>query len=215
MATPTDEASIVARLRSGDEQAFASIVESWSGGMIRLARNYVSTHDSALEVVQETWLAVIAGLARFEGRSTLKTWVYRILINTAQRRGRSESNSTPMSSLGITDDDSGPTVDPDRFRKPGEPYAHHWQEFPVPWPSPEDSTLSSELRDLIAQAVDTLPVRQRIVITLRDIEGCDSDEVCELLDITPANQRVLLHRARAAIRAAIEDYVESEGRRRD
>ena len=203
---PADDAGLLAQLRAGDERAFDAIVEAWSGGMTRVARNFVSTPDSATEVVQDAWLAVIAGLDRFEGRSSLKTWVYRVLINTAKRRGLVEHRTVPMSSLA-DGSDSGPTVDPARFRQSGEPYAHHWQEFPEAWPSPEQLLLDGELGARITDAVDRLPHRQRLVITLRDIEGYDASEVCALLDITPANQRVLLHRARAAVRERIEDYV--------
>jgi RNA polymerase sigma-70 factor (ECF subfamily) len=204
---PADDAALLAELRAGDERAFEAIVDAWSGGMTRVARNFVSTPDTAAEVVQDTWLAVVTGLDQFEGRSSLKTWVFRILINTAKRRGATERRTTPMSSLAGDEPDSGPTVDPDRFQKPGEPYPHHWREFPVPWPSPEQAALDSELRGRVAAAVSELPERQRIVITLRDIEGCDAREVCELLDITSENQRVLLHRARAAVRGRIEEYV--------
>lgn len=205
MPESADDEALLADLRAGNEQAFASIVDAWSGGMRRVARNFVSTPDSANEVVQDTWLAVIAGLDRFEGRSSVKTWVFRILINTAKRRGSVEHRTMPMSSL--TGEDTGPTVDPERFQQAGEPYPHHWREFPVPWPSPEQAMLDSELLKRVRDAVNELPERQRIVITLRDIEGYDSAEVSELLDITAANQRVLLHRARAAVRGRIEAYV--------
>lgn len=209
MPEPSDEETLLARLRAGDERAFQTIVDAWSGGMTRVARTFASTPDSANEVVQDAWLAVIAGLDGFEGRSSLKTWVYRILINTAKRRALTERRTLPMSSLG---GDAGPTVDPDRFQQAGEPYPHHWREFPAPWPSPEQAALDDELRSRVSDAVSKLPERQRIVITLRDIEGYDSREVCDLLDITAENQRVLLHRARAAVRASIEDYVTSTGR---
>jgi RNA polymerase sigma-70 factor (ECF subfamily) len=210
---PADAEELLARLRAGDERAFEGLVEAWSGGMTRVARSFVSTQDSAVEVVQDTWLAVIAGLDRFEGRSSLKTWTYRILINTAKRRGLVEHRTIPMSSLG--DEDSGPTVDPARFRQPGEPYAHHWQEFPEAWPPPDQLLLDGELRARIVDAVEQLPERQRLVITLRDIEGYGASEVCELLDLTESNQRVLLHRARAAVRGRIEDYVTARTSRDD
>jgi RNA polymerase sigma-70 factor (ECF subfamily) len=210
MPNPADDAKLLAELRAGSEAAFATIVDAWSGGMTRVARTFVSTQDSAIEVVQDAWLAVIAGLDGFEGRSSLKTWVYRILINTAKRRGAAERRTLPMSSLG--GDDAGPTVDPDRFQQAGEPYPHHWREFPAPWPSPEQAALDDELRTRVSDAVGELPERQRIVITLRDIEGYDAREVCDLLEISAENQRVLLHRARAAVRARIEEYVVSKGK---
>ncbi|HEY7483281.1 MAG TPA: sigma-70 family RNA polymerase sigma factor [Streptosporangiaceae bacterium] len=199
------DATLVAGLRDGDEAAFALIVDAWSDGLLRLARDFVSTGDSAVEVVQETWLAVIQGIAGYEGRSALKTWVYRILVNTAKRRGARESRTVPWSSL-LTADDEGPTVDPARFRGPGEPYEGHWREFPAPWPSPEQQALAGEVRRNVAAALAKLPRRQRIVITLRDVEGYSSDEVCSILEISAANQRVLLHRARAFVRAELEAY---------
>src|SRR5919106_6597999 len=134
---PDDE--LVARLGAGDGAAFALVVDAWSPGMLRLARSFVSTSESAAEVVQEAWLAVVKGIERFEGRSSLRTWVYRILVNTAKRRGAREGRSVPWSSL--TTDDEGPTVDPTRFRGPGDPFAGHWREFPAPWPSPGKETL--------------------------------------------------------------------------
>jgi RNA polymerase sigma-70 factor (ECF subfamily) len=200
---PSDEV-LVARLRARDEAAFALVLDAWSTGMLRLARSFVSTTDSAAEVVQETWLAVLQGIGRFEGRSSLRTWVYRILVNTAKRRGVREGRTIPWSSL--TTEDEGPTVDPTRFRGPSDPFAGHWREFPAQWPSPEQETLAGEVRTQVAEALTELPDRQRVVITLRDVEGYGSDEVCSILDITAANQRVLLHRARAFVRSRLEEY---------
>jgi RNA polymerase sigma-70 factor (ECF subfamily) len=199
---PPDDV-LVRRLQSGDEAAFGLVLDSWSGGMLRLARSFVSTEESAAEVVQETWLAVIEGIGRFEGRSSVKTWVYRILTNTAKRRGTREQKVVPLSSI---DSDNGPTVDPSRFRPPGDPFPGHWWEFPPTWPTPEQGLLGGEVRSLLAAALDELPARQRIVIVLRDVEGYGSDEVCDLLEITAANQRVLLHRARAFVRGKLEEY---------
>ncbi len=202
---------LVARLRDGDEAGFGLLVDAWSGGMLRLARSFVSTDDSAAEVVQETWLAVIEGVGGFEGRSSLRTWVYRILVNTAKRRGVRESRSVPWSSLLPAGEDDGPTVDPGRFRGAGEPYAGHWREFPARWPSPEQQTLTGEVRTQLAAALAQLPARQRIVITLRDVQGYGSDEVSSILEISAANQRVLLHRARAFVRSRLEDYFATVG----
>jgi RNA polymerase sigma-70 factor (ECF subfamily) len=199
---PPDDV-LVRRLQSGDETAFGLVLDSWSGGMLRLARSFVSTEESAAEVVQETWLAVIEGIGRFEGRSSVKTWVYRILTNTAKRRGTREQKVVPVSSI---DSDSGPTVDPSRFRPPGDPFPGHWWEFPPTWPTPEQGLLGGEVRSRLAAALDELPDRQRTVILLRDVEGYGSDEVCDLLEITAANQRVLLHRARAFVRGKLEEY---------
>jgi RNA polymerase sigma-70 factor (ECF subfamily) len=202
-AIPPDDV-LVARLQNGDEAAFGFVLDSWSGGMLRLARSFVSTEESAAEVVQETWLAVIEGIGGFEGRSSLKTWIYRILTNTAKRRGIREHKIVPMSSV----EDSGPTVDPNRFRPAGDPYPGHWWEFPANWPTPEQGLLGGEARILLAGALAELPDRQRMVIVLRDVEGYASDEVCELLAISAANQRVLLHRARAFLRGKLEQYYE-------
>jgi RNA polymerase sigma-70 factor (ECF subfamily) len=178
--------------------------------MIRVARGYVSTGDSAAEVVQDTWLAVIEGIDGFEGRSSVKTWVYRILLNTARRHGARESRTVPVSSLPTTFA-GGATVDPQRFRSDDEEFPGHWREFPAPWPvpiapTPEQQTMSNEARSELAAALARLPERQRIVITLRDVEGLTSEEVCEVLDISAANQRVLLHRARAFVRERLEQY---------
>ncbi|MGY4766468.1 RNA polymerase sigma factor [Kribbella sp. CWNU-51] len=202
----TDDA-LLERLRAGDEAAFGVLLDGWSGGMLRLARSFVSTEESAADVVQETWLAVIEGIDRFEGRSSLKTWVYRILTNTAKRRGVREHKVVPMSSV----DDSGPTVDPSRFRPAGDPFPGHWWDFPPAWPSPEQGLLTAEVRTHLTDALAELPERQRLVVVLRDIEGWPYDEVCELLGITPANQRVLLHRARAFLRGKLEEYYRREG----
>jgi RNA polymerase sigma-70 factor, ECF subfamily len=205
---------LVARLRDGDEAAFELVLDAWSAGLLRLARSFVSTDESAAEVVQETWLAVIQGVARFEGRSSLKTWVFRILANTAKRRGLRESRTIPWSSLQAGEDE-GPTVDPTRFRGPGEPYEGHWREFPAPWPSPEPAVLARETRAVVSAALARLPARQCIVITLRDVEGLTSEEASAMLEITPANQRVLLHRARAFVRGELEAYFAAAGERRE
>jgi RNA polymerase sigma-70 factor (ECF subfamily) len=198
---PPDE--VLARLlRAGDEAAFRLVLDSWSGGMLRTARTYVSTSDSAEEVVQETWLAVIRGINGFEGRSALRTWVYRILINTAKARGAKERQTV------LLPVDEGPTVDPSRFRPTDDDYPGHWRSdrAPQPWAQPEDLALAGEVRQVIGAALAALPNRYRVVITLRDIEGYPSEEVCSLLGITVGNQRVLLHRARAQIRRGLEDY---------
>jgi RNA polymerase sigma-70 factor (ECF subfamily) len=204
---PTDD-QLVERLRRRDEAAFALVLDAWSAGLLRLARSFVSTPDSAHEVVQETWLAVIANLDGFAGRSALKTWVYRICVNTAKRRALRESRSVPVSSLAPTDDDRGPTVDPALFRPSGDPFPGHWWEFPTPWPAPETALMTGEMTSVLTAAVRALPARQRIVLTLRDIEGYTSDEVCAILDLTAANQRVLLHRARATVRGTLAGYIE-------
>lgn len=196
---------LVERLRRRDEAAFAAVLDAWSAGMLRVARGFVSTAASAEEVVQDTWLAVIQGLDGFAGRSSLKTWVFRILVNTAKRRGARESRTVPWSGLP-TAEDAGPTVDPSRFLEPGQEWAGHWRQFPADWPPPEQAALDGEVRARAVAALAGLPARQRVVITLRDVEGYTSDEVCSILEISAANQRVLLHRARAAVRAVLERY---------
>jgi len=204
---PADR-DLVRRLRGGDDRAFAEIVGGWSPMMRRVARTHVSTDASADEVVQDTWLAVIHGLAGFEGRSSLRTWVFHILSNRAKTCGVREARSVPWSSVGPSDTGT-PRVDPDRFRGPDDQYPHHWTVAgaPRPWePSPEGAALTGEILRYLAKALTTLPERQRTVVTLRDINGLTADEVCEFLEITAANQRVLLHRARARLRQALEDY---------
>jgi RNA polymerase sigma-70 factor (ECF subfamily) len=213
---PTDEI-LVARLAAGDEGAFRLVLDRWSPGMLRLARDFVSTHASAEEVLQETWLAVFAGIGRFEGRSSLKTWVYRILVRIAKTRGVKEQRTVPMSGLLSPSDgefDAGPTVDRSRFRGVDDPYPGTWRtgQAPTRWNVPEDRVLTGEVRQVIKDALAGLPARYRVVVSLRDIEGYGSDEVCELLGISAGNQRVLLHRARAQIRRRLEAYfVASEG----
>lgn len=204
-ALPPDEV-LIARLRVGDEAAFALLLDSWSRSMLRVARSFVSTYDSAEEVVQDTWVAVIKGIDRFEARSSLRTWVYRILVNTAKTRGVREKRTVPVASLLPAGSDEGPTVDPARFQGPDGEHPGHWRSFPADWPSPENAALTGEFRRTMAQALEELPDRQRIVITLRDVEGYPAEEVCDLLGISAANQRVLLHRARAAMRGRLESY---------
>jgi RNA polymerase sigma-70 factor (ECF subfamily) len=198
---------LVAALRAGDEAMFARVLDAWSSSMLRLARSFVSTHASAEEVVQDTWLAVLTGLHGFEGRAAFRTWVYRILVSTAKKRGMREKRSVPWSSVTPDGADGGPTVDPARFRGPEDRYPGGWREFPAAWASPEDIALSGEIQTVLAAILEELPGRQRAVIALRDVSGHTAQEVCELLDITPANQRVLLHRARAVVRARLAGYL--------
>jgi len=206
VVTPSTDDAIVAGVRSGDEAVFAQLLDDWSRSMLLLARTFVSTEASAEEVVQDTWLAVIRGIDQFEGRSSLRTWVYRILVNTAKKRGVRERRTVPWSSLA--DDDHGPTVDPALFRYADDPYAGGWRSFPLTWPSSDGAVLAGEIRAQVRAAVDALPDRQRVVITLRDVLGHTSGEVCDMLAISGANQRVLLHRARAAVRGQLAPYLE-------
>jgi RNA polymerase sigma-70 factor (ECF subfamily) len=201
------ETDLLARLRAGDEVAFREVVKRHDRGMRRVALSFVPTLSVADEVVQETWLAVIRGLARFEGRCSLKTWIFRILVNRAQSRGVRERRTMPVSSLADPDRDAGGTVDPDRFLPPGSAFDGYWAVSPTRFfELPEDRLLARETIELVARAIDGLPARQRRVIQLRDVEGWGAEEVCESLSLSAANQRVLLHRARAAVRAELEDY---------
>ena len=193
-------------LRRGDEAAFAHVVSAWSGGMRRLALSYVATPASADEVVQDAWLAVIENLAGFEGRSSLKHWVYRIVANTAKRRAVREGKVVPV---GDPSGEAAATVDPSRFQASNEWFPGHWRAMVTPWPTPEEATDAAEVRRVVATAVRRLPPRQAAVVTLRDIEGFGAEEAAELMGVTPANQRVLLHRGRAAVRAALENYLAS------
>lgn len=204
---PSDRV-LVAGLREGDEDVFSLVLRAWSPGMLRVARAFVGSHAVAEEAVQDTWLAVIQGIARFEGRPALKTWVYRILVNTAKKRGAKENRTVPMTVLAS---EAGPSVDPARFRDARDDHPGHWRDDRAPQPWPEDHALAGEVRQVIARALDALPARHRIVITLRDLEGYTADEVCGLLEISPGNQRVLLHRARAAVRGRLEEYYAAAG----
>jgi RNA polymerase sigma-70 factor, ECF subfamily len=203
------DADLVAGLRAGVEATFAMLLDAWSPGLLRTARAYVSSAEAAEDVVQETWIAVLRGIDRFEGRSSLRTWVYRILVNIAKTHGVKDSRTVAWS--GLSEPDTGPTVDPGRFQGPGEPYPGHWRGFPDAWPSPESEVVWREARAMVDSALADLPHRQRVVITLRDVDGYSSEEVCSILDITAANQRVLLHRARAAVRRRLEDYFATSG----
>lgn len=201
------EEDLLARLRAGDESAFRALVRRHDGSMRRLALSFVQTPSVADEVVQETWLAVIRGLADFEGRSSLKTWIFRILVNRARSRGARERRITPFSSFGDDRDDPGPTVDPDRFLPAGSTFAGYWATSPNRFfELPEERLLARETTQMVAEAIAALPARQQQVIRLRDIEGCEAEEVCAGLGISAANQRVLLHRARSAVRAALEEH---------
>ncbi len=216
---PGSDRALLDKLRVRDQAAFAEMLNAWSPGMLQVARTYVGSIEAAADVVQNTWLAVIEGIDGFEGRSSLKTWVYRILTNTAKRRGARESRSVPWSSVP-PEGETGPAVDPSLFQAPGEEYPGHWREFPSPWPtsvvpSPEGRALAAEIMTQLDQALAELPGRQRVVVTLRDVEGFTADEVCEVLDISPVNQRVLLHRARAFVRSRLEIYFAGDGLQRE
>jgi RNA polymerase sigma-70 factor, ECF subfamily len=202
-----NDKAVIAALRGGDEQAFSALVDRHSAAMVRVAMAYVPSRAAAEEAVQEAWIAVIRGIDSFEGRSSLKTWIFRILTNVAMRAGSRERRSVPFSALAAAEDTGEPTVDPDRFLPANhERFPGHWSIMPTRWPTPEEGLLAGETREVIVAAIAELPKAQRTVIALRDIEGWSSEEVCEALEISAGNQRILLHRARSRVRAAIEDY---------
>src|SRR4051812_24236435 len=179
------DAEIVRALKAGDERVFTELVDAYSAGLLRMAQMYIRDRAVAEDVVQETWIAVLRGIDRFEGRSSLKTWIYRILINTAKTRGQRESRSIPFSAAGADDE---PAVDPDRFLGADHRYAGGWMLGPSEWQTPEEELLQGETRDAILAAIDELPESQKAVITMRDVEGFDTDEVSEALGITDGNQ---------------------------
>lgn len=204
----TDDWHLIGLLRSGDEAAFVSLIDNYYSTMLPLAMIYVATRAVAEEVVQETWVAVLEGLHRFEGRSSLKTWIFRILTNRAKTRAQREGRSIPFSSLAEMNlDNPEPAVDPDRFRPQGAQMVGGWVSFPAPWDDlPEERILSQETRACIEKAIATLPPSQREIIILRDMEGWSAEETCQALHISEGNQRVLLHRARSKVRTALEKY---------
>jgi RNA polymerase sigma-70 factor (ECF subfamily) len=202
-ATPADEVELIARLRDGDERAFEALVDRHYSTMLAVARGYVKSRAVAEEVVQEAWLGVLKGLDRFEGRSSLRTWIIRIVTNIAQTRGAREARSVPLSSLAPEGDEAA--VDPDRFRGQEDAFPGHWRRYPSDWEVlPEQALLARETLEHVMAVVSELPVAQRQVITLRDVSGFTAEEVCAALDISGGNQRVLLHRARSRVRAALE-----------
>jgi RNA polymerase sigma-70 factor (ECF subfamily) len=197
-----NEAALIARLRSGDESAFRALIEMYHAMLVRVARMYVSTQAVAEEVAQETWLAVLEGINRFEGRSSLKTWIFRILTNRAKTRGIREGRSMPFSSLEPDD----PAVESERFHGADHAWPGHWAAAPHGFP--EERLLAAETREVIENSIAALPPTQRAVISLRDIEGWSAEDVCNALTLSETNQRVLLHRARSGVRAALEQYLE-------
>jgi RNA polymerase sigma-70 factor, ECF subfamily len=202
-----DEAELLARLRDGDERAFEALVDRHYNTMLAVARGYVKSRAVAEEVVQEAWLGVLKGLDRFEGRSSLRTWIIRIVANIAQTRGAREARSVPLSSLAPEGDEAA--VDPDRFRGRDDAFPGHWQQYPSDWEAlPEQALLGRETLALVMEVVSGLPAAQQQVITLRDISGFTAEEVCAALDISGGNQRVLLHRARSRVRSALEEHLD-------
>ena len=199
---------LIVRLRAGDEASFADLVRAWSPAMLRLAQQFVATSQSAEDAVQDAWIGMLKGLDRFQGRSSLRTWTFSILINRAKSRGVRESRTVVDLRTAEDDEYQRPTVDPGRFQGPDGGHPGGWtaQGVPQPWHQPEMRVIARETLGLIERALEELPTRQRLVVTLRDVQGFDADEVCDLLDISPGNQRILLHRGRSALRGALEAY---------
>ncbi len=204
-ATQADDGALVAKLRAGDEAAFTSLVESYHSVLLRLSLTYVGSRSAAEEIVQDTWVAVIDALPSFEGRSALRTWIARIAINRAKTRAVRDGRSVALTD-GLEGDE--PSVDPSRFRGPGI-----WAAPVEEWDqAPEQLLLRREAREHIEAGLQKLPEAQRRVVTLRDLEGWSSDEVCNALELSESNQRVLLHRGRSRLRAILEEFLRAEGR---
>jgi len=207
-------------LRQGDDRAFTTLIERYHPSLVRIATLFVRDREVAEEVAQETWIGVLKGLDRFEGRSSFRTWLFSILANQARRRGERERRVIPFAALRRPADDNGGTaVDPDRFWPPGDEWTGYWESPPRDLvDNPEAVILSAETRTAIDRAIALLPSNQQAVIRLRDVEGWEADEVCNVLELSATNQRVLLHRARSRVRQALEPYLgvsEDEQQRRD
>jgi RNA polymerase sigma-70 factor (ECF subfamily) len=204
VVTATVGEDLLVRLRASDEAAFAELVGSWSPGMLRAARPFVASNAEAEEVVQETWVAVVTGLSGFEGRSSLRTWVFTILANRARTRGVRESRSVPFSSLvaqEISLDE--PVVDPSRFARSGG-----WGTPPRRWEDlPDEALQSRETLDVVREGIAELPPMQQVVVTMRDVDGFSSAEVADALQISAVHERVLLHRARGKLRTKLDEYL--------
>ena len=209
-ARPSDEDALVEALRRGDEAAFAQLVDELNGPLTRLALAHVPSRAVAEDVVGDTWLGVIRGIDDFEGRSSLRTWIFQILLNIARTRGKREKRALPFSSLRRRDPEGRdePAVEPSRFEGPHGEYPGHWARPPVEWQAPEERLATEAARDVMLGAIAKLPERQREVLTLRDMLGYSAEEARNALDLSETNQRVLLHRARSKVRAALERYFE-------
>jgi RNA polymerase sigma-70 factor (ECF subfamily) len=203
-----EELELIAALRRRDESAFSRLVANHHGSLLRVARLYAGSQAVSEEVVQETWLGVLKGIDRFEGRCSLKTWIFQILINRAKTRGEREGRMIPFSAMFDAKSEAGePAVDPSQFNESDPEWPGGWVSRPRDWGStPEQSLLSQEFRALVQVAIDSLPANQKEVITLRDVHGWTSEEACNILGVSETNQRVLLHRARSKVRQALDSY---------
>ena len=211
-AVRQDEAELVAALRNGDEAAFAGLVQELNPALMRLALAHVPSRAVAEEVVADTWVGVLTGIDRFEGRSALRTWIFQILLNKARTRGKREKRTLPFSFLRRHSEEGRdePAVDPDRFQGRRGDYPGHWARPPVEWDTPAETLAQGETRDVMLRAIADLPPRQREVLTLRDIQGYSADEARNALGVSETNQRVLLHRARSKVRGALERHFDAE-----
>jgi RNA polymerase sigma-70 factor (ECF subfamily) len=207
-----DDAELVAALRDGDQAAFARLVEELTPALIRLAQVHVASRAVAEDVAQDTWVGVVKGIDRFEGRSSLRTWIFQILVNNARTRGKREKRVLPFSFLRRRDEErrGEPAVDADRFQGRRGEYPGHWARPPVEWDSPVERLAQGETRDVMLRAIAELPVRQREVLTLRDVQGYSAGEARNALGLSETNQRVLLHRARSKVRGALERHLDPE-----
>jgi RNA polymerase sigma-70 factor (ECF subfamily) len=205
-----DDATLVDAIRRRDEAAFAELVRRYQGPLLRLALVYARSRASAEDIVQDAWLGVLRGIDRFESRSSFKTWLFRILVNRARTRAQHESRMVALPAR--EPEPAEASVPADRFLAPDHPeWPRHWALPPKSWVgTPEGQLLSRETLELVEQAIAALPRSQREVITLRDVQGWTSEEVCNVLEITETNQRVLLHRARSRVRAALEHHLDRE-----
>lgn len=209
-AANDSERALIEALRRGDEAAFTALVEELTPALTRLALAHVPSRAVAEEVVQDTWLGVINGIDRFEGRSALRTWIFQILLNNARTRGKREKRTLPFSSLRRRAEEGRdePAVDPDRFQGRRGEAPGAWASPPASWNEPEHALATAETRRVLLEAIAALPPRQREVITLRDIQGYSAEEARNALGVSETNQRVLLHRARSKVRAALESHME-------
>jgi RNA polymerase sigma-70 factor, ECF subfamily len=208
-AFAVEDLRLATAAQQGDEGAFEALVKRYHASLLRVAMLYLRDKSVAEEVVQETWLGVIRGLDRFERRSLLRTWIFRILTNTAKTRAVRENRSVPFSALASAEADEGPSVEPERFRGADDRWSGHWASPPQSWTDlPESRLVSKETLEVVQDAIAALPVMQAKVMTLRDVEGWSSEEVCALLELSQGNQRVLLHRARSKVRAELERYLD-------
>lgn len=210
MDADTPDLVLIEALRMGDEAAYAALLDAHGASMLRIARTYVRDAAAAEEVVQDAWLALFRGLDAFEGRSSLKTWLFSILVNIARTRARKDQRTVPFSAFGEVGDDEA-SVPAERFFPAGNPWTGHWLPGPQAWASPEEAAVGAETMACVREVIAALPDAQREVISLRDIDGWPSAEVCNVLGVSETNQRVLLHRARSRVRRALEEFYGEKG----